>query len=107
MAALTGQADWPLWISELGWSWPMSTTLNTPMSHCPSFSSEAMFRVYYEGFLAWDLRVTSEALPPDMVFYFTVRDSANAGYEEHFGLIGRCADSRCKMEVAETKLTMK
>ncbi|CAK0901482.1 unnamed protein product [Prorocentrum cordatum] len=66
-----------------------------------------MFRVYYEGFLAWDLRVTSEALPPDMVFYFTVRDSDNAGYEEHFGLIGRCADSRCKMEANETKLTMK
>jgi hypothetical protein len=107
MALLTGQADWPLWISELGWSWPMSTTLNTPMSKCPSFSSEAMFRAYYEGFLAWDLRVTSEALPPDMVFYFTIRDSDNAGYEEHFGLIGRCTDSRCKMEANETKLTMR
>lgn len=104
MQRLTGEADWPLWISELGWSWPMSSTLNTAMSNCPSFSSEAMFRAYYEGFLSWDLRVTLDALPPDMVFYFTMRDSDNAGYTEHFGLIGKCTDSQCKMEVNETRV---
>eukprot|EP00929_Paragymnodinium_shiwhaense_P109634 TRINITY_DN76106_c0_g1_i1.p1 TRINITY_DN76106_c0_g1~~TRINITY_DN76106_c0_g1_i1.p1 ORF type:complete len:435 (+),score=60.25 TRINITY_DN76106_c0_g1_i1:105-1409(+) len=86
-----------LWIGETGWSWPRSTTLNTDMAHCPEFSSEHVFKQYYENFLNWDLSIGPDRKPPDMAFYFTMRDSKNGGFVEHFGLVGWCNSTTSKM----------
>lgn len=90
--------DQTLWIGELGWSWHLAATLNTNMTKCPAFSSEKVFRDYYQGFLEWDLSLAPGTLPPDMVFYFTMRDAGNGGYPEHFGLIRDCNATKCKMQ---------
>merc|ERR550537_245179 len=98
MARMNVPKDQTLWIGEVGWSWPLATTLPSAMKNCPAFSSEPVFREYYQNFLQWDLSLTSEHRGPDMVFYFTMRDSINGGMEEHFGLIETCKSTQCKMQ---------
>merc|ERR1712187_648955 len=92
------------WVGEVGWSAPKASTLKTAVQGCAEFSGYKMFYDYYKNFLAWDLSIplaeeeTSNGYaPPEMVFYFSMRDSANFGETEHFGLIGKCDDSKCKL----------
>jgi hypothetical protein len=94
---LTEREDDLLWIGETGWSHPMSSTLSTPVNRCPAFSSRRTFETYYRNFLSWDLNVTGTR-GPDHIFYFTMRDSVNFGMEEHFGLVSRCGEKKCKMQ---------
>lgn len=81
--------NYKLWITENGWSTPMSKTLNTQMVHCPSWSMEDSFKQYYRNFMSWDLSIPNLP-PPDHVFYHTVRDAANFAHVEHLGLVGDC-----------------
>merc|ERR1712146_21577 len=70
--------------------------MGTPVAHCKAWSSVESFQSYYEGFLAWDLRINGEP-PPDHVFYFTMRDALNYGQVEHFGVIKHCNSTMCKL----------
>jgi len=97
MQAVTNRTDDLLWIGETGWSHPLSSTLSTPVRQCPAFSSRQTFETYYRNFLSWDLEITG-VRGPDHIFYFTMRDSVNFGFHEHFGLVGHCGDTQCKLQ---------
>jgi len=113
MALLNVSADHPLWVTELGWSWPKSPTLSSDMILCPAFSAERAFRDYYAGFLAWDLSLPagpaaeasaaaespSSVSAPDYVFWATLRDAgAGGGYRAHLGLVATCETEQCKLQ---------
>merc|ERR1712217_148336 len=77
MHKLTGLGNETLWIGEMGWSTPQSSTLNTPVKDCPDFSSTEVFESNYRNFLSWDLDIPKDVgtfKGPDHVFYFTMRD---------------------------------
>lgn len=103
MTWLTGNPKARFWVGEVGWSAPMASTLHTVVRGCAAFSGYKMLYDYYKNYLAWDLSIPLANLnddayfPPEMVFYFSMRDSANFGNEEHFGLIGKCDDRACKL----------
>jgi len=104
MTQLTGDPNARLWVGEVGWSAPKASTLHTAMEWCADFSGYKMFYEYYKNFLAWDLSLggadEDSGGGPEMVFYFSMRDSANFGNEEHFGLIESCANTTCKLSRA-------
>eukprot|EP00443_Scrippsiella_acuminata_P055780 CAMPEP_0115533138 /NCGR_PEP_ID=MMETSP0271-20121206/85957_1 /TAXON_ID=71861 /ORGANISM="Scrippsiella trochoidea, Strain CCMP3099" /LENGTH=111 /DNA_ID=CAMNT_0002965491 /DNA_START=134 /DNA_END=470 /DNA_ORIENTATION=- len=92
----------------------MSSTLNMPIGRdglvvpdvkhadyanetLAEFSSRQVYETYYKNFLSWDLQM-GDMRGPDHVFYFTMRDSVNFGMEEHFGLIGQCGETKCKLQ---------
>lgn len=99
--------NYQLWIGESGWSHPVSSTTQPVMKNCPEWSSNATFVKNYNGWLTWDLTLTDDKsiAPADHVFFFTMRDSFNFGMTEHFGLISKCGDSRCKLQKANTTAT--
>jgi len=104
---LTGNASRSLWVGEVGWSAPMASTLDTAVRACKEFSGHKMLYDYYSNFLAWDLSIAQSKpwmglVGPEIAFYFTLRDSANFGHEEYFGLIGKCHDKTCKLNKANT-----
>eukprot|EP00443_Scrippsiella_acuminata_P102439 CAMPEP_0115638004 /NCGR_PEP_ID=MMETSP0272-20121206/34498_1 /TAXON_ID=71861 /ORGANISM="Scrippsiella trochoidea, Strain CCMP3099" /LENGTH=495 /DNA_ID=CAMNT_0003075101 /DNA_START=63 /DNA_END=1548 /DNA_ORIENTATION=- len=101
MHSVTNRTNDLLWIGETGWSYPMSSTLSMPMRNCTEFSSRPVYETYYKNFLSWDLQM-GDVRGPDHVFYFTMRDSVNFGMEEHFGLIGQCGETKCKLQKAST-----
>jgi len=87
-----------LWITETGWSSPMSDTLKDKPTHsCKAFSDQDSFQKYYAGFLRWDMQIQGSQ-GPDHVFYFTIRDSTNFGSKEFFGLVPDCAAAQCKLQ---------
>lgn len=90
----------PLWIGETGWSSPMANTLTGDMKKCKDWSSPKMFARYYKAFLEWNLASTTsmDDAPPDVVFYFSMRDSANNGISEMFGLVEGCDGDACKLQ---------
>lgn len=98
MRELTGTDDYQLWIGESGWSTPVSSTTQPQMKACLEWSSPAVFQQNYDGWLQWDLGVKDSEKPADHAFYFTMRDAANFGEEEHFGLIEHCGSQRCKLD---------
>jgi len=97
MQQLTRRSYDRFWIGEIGWSSPMTTTLDTAMASCPNFSSLDALHRFYKGFLEWDLTVHG-VRDPDHVFYFTLRDAMNFGYQEHFGLLKTCQSVECKIK---------
>ncbi|CAE8615265.1 unnamed protein product [Polarella glacialis] len=97
---LTGQKGDLLWVGESGWSSPKSRTLHTAMARCATWSTAAALQEYYKGFLNWDLQLYG-ARPPDHIFYYTLRDSLNFGFLEHFGLIESCESEVCKLRSDE------
>jgi hypothetical protein len=103
MSLLTGHVNYTMWIGETGWSYPKSETLSTAVENCADWSSEETFRSFYQGFLSWDLNVNNGNpehgtwLPPDVVFWFTTRDSIQFGYGEFFGLMTSCVAPECKL----------
>jgi len=90
-----------LWLGELGWSSPQSSTLSTgacspfksgaPRQICPQWSSQESLVASYNGFLQWNLSVREDMPPVEYAFWFSVRDSANFRFPEHFGLCGPAA----------------
>jgi len=97
-----GMQNAPLWIGEMGWSSPKMPTYDGAMGSCPAFWSKSMMHKYYKNFLQWDLTISPyNEDPPEMVFYFTMRDSTNFGNEEHFGLVESCESTSCKIVVKE------
>jgi len=105
MKAVTNRTADILWIGEMGWSHPMSSTLSTPVKNCPAFSSRATFESNYRNFLSWDLEIPG-VKGPDHIFYFTMRDSVNFGFHEHFGLIGKCGETDCKLQQANASTNL-
>mmetsp|Transcript_9457 Transcript_9457/g.23576 ORF Transcript_9457/g.23576 Transcript_9457/m.23576 type:complete len:440 (-) Transcript_9457:31-1350(-) len=113
MTRLTGDPSARLWVGEVGWSAPQAETLHTAMEHCAEFSGYKMLYEYYRNFIAWDLTIpeshdeaqssSNAYASPEIVFWFSVRDSANFGVKEHFGLIETCDDSSCKLSRARAK----
>jgi len=94
-----------LWIGETGWSYPKAHTLDTQMKWCSDWSTTQSFTEYYTNFLDWDM--TMNGYPgPDHVFYFSMRDSANFGITEGFGLVGDgdptqwCSNTTCKLQMS-------
>lgn len=81
----------PLWICETGWS-------SAPLSNHPEpagWSSFSHLKTFYKNFLTFDQDIpyypqlaTQQVLPPDMIFYFGLRDSflPLLNVEEYFGL---------------------
>jgi len=59
----------------------------------------------YKNFLEWDLDLHSSdpVHPPDIVFYFTMRDASNFGNPEHFGLVESCTSTSCKLSQDNSK----
>merc|ERR1711865_158484 len=103
--AAMGVKDAPLWIGELGWSAPMPDAYPGLMATCEDFFSKNMLYSNYKNFLEWDLDLhSSEPVdPPEMVFYFTMRDSLNFGNQEHFGLVESCTTTSCKLTQDDTQ----
>lgn len=104
--AAMGVKHAPLWIGELGWSAPRPDTYGQGvMAKCDDFFSKNMLYSNYKNFLEWDLDLhSSEPVdPPDMVFYFTMRDSSNFGNQEHFGLVESCTTTSCKLTQDDTQ----
>mmetsp|Transcript_109334 Transcript_109334/g.244290 ORF Transcript_109334/g.244290 Transcript_109334/m.244290 type:complete len:455 (+) Transcript_109334:75-1439(+) len=97
---LTGAMDRVFWVGETGWCSAKAATLHTKVADCKAWSSEESYRSYYEGFLAWDLRINGMP-PPEHVFYFTMRDALNYGQPEHFGVIEHCNSTKCKVHSKE------
>jgi hypothetical protein len=98
-----------LWIGESGWSHPVSSTTQPEMKKCPDWNSKATFVKNYNGWLKWNLSLTSDKsiAPADHVFYFTMRDSLNFGETEHFGLISTCSDAFCKLNSSNATIVTK
>jgi len=92
----TKSREYLYWVGETGWSSPQPKTLNTPMALCREWSSLDAFKRFYSGFLKWDLTIPG-AMPPDHVFYFSIRTSLNYGKPEYFGLIDQCSNISCKI----------
>lgn len=83
-----------LWVGETGWAAPRA-------GYCALGCYEACasldtFETYYKNFLQWDLSAGVGA-KADHVFYFTIRDSAQFGAAESFGLMAKCGDRKCKL----------
>mmetsp|Transcript_78412 Transcript_78412/g.155341 ORF Transcript_78412/g.155341 Transcript_78412/m.155341 type:complete len:366 (-) Transcript_78412:179-1276(-) len=95
---ITGNDDDPLWLTEYGWSSPAPRRLAPRLRVCPGFWSLRTFRTAYENFLAWDLTIGDGRKGPDHAFYFTMRDSAEYGEVQHFGLVASCAHNHCKIQ---------
>lgn len=111
---ITGETGWRLWIGETGWSAPYASTLesvNPYLADCREFSSKAAYASYYRNFHKWDLSVAGNlsvyynnqisdipAEGVDHVFWFTLRDSSNFAFQEHFGLMSTCSDTKCKLK---------
>lgn len=93
---ITGDSRSPFWMGETGWSSPMANSLNTAMTSCPEWSSDHVFRRFYQGFLEWEFDEGDE-LAPDHVFYFDIRDSSQFGVTESFGLVENCSTAVCKI----------
>lgn len=98
-------AAWPLWIGELGWSAPKPAMFDGPLAQCDDFFSNNMLYSNYKNFLEWDLDLHSsdQVHPPDIVFYFTMRDASNFGQQEHFGLVESCTSTSCKLSQDNSK----
>jgi len=98
-------AAWPLWIGELGWSAPKPATYSGALKNCDDFFSNHMLYSNYKNFLEWDLDLHSSdpVHPPDIVFYFTMRDASNFGNPEHFGLVESCTSTSCKLSQDNSK----
>jgi hypothetical protein len=79
-----------LWITETGWSTEGWCVLKCDDA-CKGPSAQ---KTFYRNFLKWDLTAGNESA--DHVFYFTIRDSANFGHTERFGMIHDCGDTECK-----------
>jgi len=103
--AAMGVPNAPLWIGELGWSSPKPATYGGNMDQCDDFFSKNMLYSNYKNFLEWDLDLHSPEPvdPPEMVFYFTMRDSSNFGNQEHFGLVETCTTTSCKLTQDDTQ----
>jgi len=93
-----------LWAGEYGWSTPASDGMDRPIFHCKNFTSLQTFKGYYEHFLQWDLNLNQATKPEDRqlrgldrAFYFAMRDASNGGAHEHFGLVKKCGDTKCKI----------
>lgn len=99
------RSDWKqfkLWMGESGWSTPVSTTTQQEMKKCVAWNSRETFQKIYDNWLKWDLsaykyELYAEDRKVDHAFYFTMRDAFNFGAQEHFGLISKCGESRCKL----------
>jgi len=85
----------PLWIGEIGWSTP--SLPGHAMEACEEFFSAKTFHDYYKNFLQWDLDFSDDLEPPEMAFYFTMRDATQFGNTEHFGLVEGCGATSCKL----------
>lgn len=98
-------AAWPLWIGELGWSAPKPKMFGGPLAQCDDFFSNNMLYSNYKNFLEWDLNLHSSdpVHPPEIVFYFTMRDAKNFGQQEHFGLVESCTSTSCKLSQDNSK----
>lgn len=90
-----------LWIGEVGWSSPQSSTMSAGSCQgkpgtwygngrevCPSWSSASSYATAYDAFLKWDLSVSAGMVPVELAFWFSIRDSTNFDVTEHFGLCG-------------------
>jgi len=96
MQLVTNRTDDVMWLGEMGWSSATSDTLHSAMRNCTEFSTPDTMHSVYNGFLKWDMSVQG-VKAPELSFYFTMRDSANFGVKEHFGLIDSCEASHCKL----------
>lgn len=93
---VTGMKNDTLWVGEMGWSSPAPQGLEAPQATCPRFFGHGTLSRFYQNFLSWNLSGMNSALGADHVFYFTMRDSSNAGAREGFGLLSDCSSTNCK-----------
>jgi len=102
---LTGNWDDKLWIGEIGWSSPNPTTPpSTAAKKCKDFASLQTYRKFYENYLSYDMSIPDDFVGPDHIFYFTIRDAAQFGFAEHFGLMAGGPDPEKQCEYKECKL---
>merc|ERR1712146_794044 len=74
---------------------------------CKEFSDYPMLYDYYSNFLSYDMTMAAWNMGapkpagyyagPEVMFYFSIRDSGNFGESEHFGLLENCQSTDCKM----------
>lgn len=91
---ITGNNDDTLWMTETGWN--SGAAAGSSLSLCPKehYSSPENMARYYERFLQWDLTLDDGYTPPDLAFYFTMRDAR----DESFGLLQDCDSTSCKLQ---------
>jgi len=96
-------AEARLWLGEIGWSSPKPEMFYSPIATCDNFFSRFQLYSYYKNFLEWDMSLGDQGhTPPELVFYFTMRDAVNFGHAEHFGLVQDCSKPYCKVGPADT-----
>lgn len=67
---------------------------------CEYYGSVEALKKYYQNFLEWDGSLNEGLKGPEVMFYFTNRDAFDGGDRQPFGLVGSCANPRCKIQVA-------
>lgn len=95
MTTITGNKDDTFWMTETGWQSDASSGRG---DLCPGkpYSSLQNMRLFYTKFLQWNLSIGEGLQPPDLVFYFTMRDVSSSG--ETFGLMESCSSTECKIQ---------
>lgn len=93
---VTGNDDDTFWVAETGWSSPAPGGFHSACG--PKAVSPAAFSAYYTNFMAWDLQVDGMK-GPSHVFYFSMHDASTFGNPESFGLIQKCGETHCKLQI--------
>jgi len=98
VTAYTGDANAPFWVGETGWASPFSGSQQNIKTYCPYFGSVEALKKYYQNFVEWDGSLNDGVKGPDLMFYFSNRDSNDFGDPQPFGLVDTCANPECKIQ---------
>lgn len=98
---MTGGDHNPIWVGENGWSSPMPDGHGT-FPFCKKYDSLETFAAAYKAFIDWDLSLPDNLTGPEFAFFFTMRNAYNGGAQEHFGLVDKCEDTQCKINISST-----
>lgn len=107
--APAGQPASRMWVGELGWSSPSAPSLVACKEGvpCEHWSDLKVLEEYYRGYASWDLTLADGLEPPELAFYFTIRDSFDGGRAEHFGLCGSAPTSEVDLGASCANTTSK
>merc|ERR1712039_734776 len=69
------------------------------------FGSVEALKKYYQNFVEWDGSLNDGVKGPDLMFYFSNRDSNDFGDPQPFGLVDTCSNPKCKIQVSSLSPT--
>merc|ERR1712039_673886 len=69
------------------------------------FGSVEALKKYYQNFVEWDGSLNDGVKGPDLMFYFSNRDSNDFGDPQPFGLVDTCSNPKCKIQASSLSPT--